>query len=397
MENKASFVKLLPVLFSFYIVGFCNIVGVATSYVQSSFQLSDAIAGFLPAMVFIWFLFLSAPVTGMTGRLGYKRTALSGMALTLLGMLVPFILYNLSGYFLAFALIGMGNVLLQVSLNPLLASVATGEVLAASLTSGQMLKALSSFGSPFIAAFAMSFWGDWQSMFLVLAVITLLSALWLLITPIRAYGAKVDCSTKEVLALLRTPGILCLFLTIVCVVGADVGMNVVTPKLMMERCGHAVQDATIGSSVYFAFRTLGIFVGTMLLATLSIKRYFRIQILIALVALLILFFARGEYFILTLVGVVGFSLSSIFSVVYALAIKAHPDRTGEISILMVSGMCGGAIIPVVMGVAADCAGSQTGSLVVITTCIIYLIYGAFNLKSISSALLFIILCSCVLR
>ena len=50
--------NLLPVLFGFFIMGFCDIVGVATSYVKTEFALSESLAGLIPSMVFLWFLIL---------------------------------------------------------------------------------------------------------------------------------------------------------------------------------------------------------------------------------------------------------------------------------------------------------------------------------------------------
>ena len=372
--------KLLPVLFGFYIMGFCDVVGISTSYVQKDFGLNDTVAGFLPTMVFFWFLLLSVPAAVLMNKIGRKKTVLVGMAIIIVGMLIPFCRYNIVSCMIAFALLGMGNTILQVSLNPLLSNVVTGEMLAGSLTSSQIIKAVSAFCGPFIAAFAMSSLGDWQYLFPVFAGITLVSTLWLVCTPIQEHEKTVLFSIGDTFVLLKDTGILLLFLGVVFVVGTDVGMNTVTPKLMMERCGHTVQDASLGSSVYFAFRTLGAFVGTMLLVRMSVKKYFRIHILMALTAILILFFVEGEYFILAMVGIVGFGCSSIFAVIYSVAVKAHPDKVNEISGLMITGMFGGALIPPLMGMATDCIGSQMGSLMVITACLLYLVYCAFGLK-----------------
>ena len=60
-ESSTSIKALLPVLFGFFIMGFCDVVGIATSYVKADFGLSETIAGFLPSMVFLWFLLLAVP------------------------------------------------------------------------------------------------------------------------------------------------------------------------------------------------------------------------------------------------------------------------------------------------------------------------------------------------
>lgn len=378
MKGKTSLMNLLPVLFSFYIVGLSDIIGVSMIVVQDNFQLGDAAAGLLPAAVFIWYLLLAVPAALLKSRVGGRRTVLYGMALTVLGMVVPWLLYSLAGCFVGFMLLGMGNVMLQLALNPLLAGMVTRSALAGALTSGQMIKGVSAFCGPFVVAFAISYWGHWYYSFAVFALLTVVSALWLSCTSVQEFKLDFQPSLRETFSLLKVPGIPLLFLAAVIVAGMDVGMNILTPKLMMERCGHSVQDAILGSSVYFAFRTLGTFVSTMLLASLSEMKYLRMHILIALAAVVALFFAEGEYFILLLVGMVGFGCSSIFLLICSSAIRVVPDKVNNISLLMMTGLSGGAIIPLLMGVASACIGSQIGALIIIAACILYLAFCALR-------------------
>lgn len=380
MKDKASLLTLLPVLFSFYIVGFCDIAGISVSYIQSDFQLSDTMAGLFPAVVFIGFLFLSAPATALANKVGCRRMALYGMALTVLGMLVPFGMYNLLGCFVSFTLLGVGNVVLQVALNPLLSCAVSGNgnALSVALTSTRLIKGISAFCGPFVAAFAMSFWGNWYYVFPVFALITLISAFWLSFTSVKEVGICVYATSTESFALLKDSHVLVLFLATVCAAGIDVGMNVYIPKLMMVRCGHAVQDATLSSSVYFAFRTLGVFTGTMLLVNLSTLKYFRIHVLVMLASASWLLFAEGEYSILTLAGMVGFGCSSIFAVICSVALKSYPDKVNKVSVLMMAGMCGGAFVPLLMGMVSDCMESPTAALLIIIACMLYLLYCSFG-------------------
>ena len=281
----------------------------------------------------------------------------------------------------AFALLGIGNTLLQVSLNPLLTNVVRPETLTSSLTAGQVVKAVSSFCGPFIAAFAAGELGDWQYLFPIYATITLLSALWLLCTPIReSRETQPASSVGAAFSLLKDRTVLILFLGIVFVVGVDVGMNTVAPKLLIERSGYAVEQAGIGSSVYFVCRTVGALLGSLLLVRMSDVRYFRIHIFAAIAAMIALWFTHATAGMLVLVGLIGFACSSIFSVIYSAALKSHPDKANEISGLMITGVCGGAVIPPLMGASADFAGSQIGSLVVIGCCMAYLAVCALLLR-----------------
>ncbi len=381
MESKTGIKYILPVLFGFFVMGFCDVVGIATSYVKQDFGLTETVAGFIPSMLFFWFLILSVPVAMLMNRYGRKTMVQVSNVITIIGMALPFFVYTLPTAMIAFALLGIGNTILQVSLNPLLTNVVSGDKLTSSLTAGQVVKAVSSFCGPIIAAFALNSLGKWEYIFPIFAGITVLSSLWLMATPIaKEQQAEVSSSYGATFSLLKDPTILLLFLGIVFVVGTDVGMNTLTPKLLMERCGFALDQAGFGSSVYFVCRTVGAFIGAFLLAKMSSSKYYKIHILTALAALVALIFAQGEVAVLALVGLVGFACSSIFAVIYSMAISARPDKANEISGLMITGVFGGAVAPPLMGIATDVIGSQVGSIFVIIGCVCYLTFCAFAMK-----------------
>lgn len=381
--EKFSISKAAPVLFAFFIMGFCDIVGFSSNYVRQDFGLSNTTANFLPFMVFVWFFIFSIPTGMIMNKLGRKRTVQISNIITIIAMTIPFIGYNFYSCLAAFALLGIGNTILQVSLNPLVSNVVAPQRLTSSLTAGQFIKAISSFSAPFIAAFAASYFGKWQSMFPIFAAITLLSALWLQLTPIaESDKPAVSTTVADVLKLLKNRTILLLFLGIVCVVGVDVGINTVTPRILMERCGLAVEDANYGVSVYFACRTVGSFIGAFLLARFSSAKFFKISMLLMTAALGAMFFSGNKIQILVLVGVIGFAIANVFSILFASAIRQLHEKTNEISGLMITGVAGGAVIPLLMGVSTDLAGSQTGAVAVISLCALYLLYCALNKRFI---------------
>ena len=192
--------------------------------------------------------------------------------------------------------------------------------------------------------------------------------------------AQESSSVSATFAILKDKTILLLFLGIFFVVGVDVGTNTVAPKLLIEREGLSVDQAGLGSSLYFVCRTAGALLGSFLLAKMSDVTYFRVNILVALAAICLLFFAESTVFIMALIGCIGFFCSSIFSVIYSQAMKSRPDKANEISGLMIMGVFGGAVIPPVMGILADAIGNQTGSIIVIAACMVYLTCCAFWLK-----------------
>ena len=381
MSKNSVSRSVLPVLFGFFVMGFCDVVGIATSYVKADFHLTETVAGFLPSMVFLWFLLLSVPTAILMNKIGRKQTVMLSMLVTVVGMFVPFASYNMVTCMIGFALLGIGNTILQVSLNPLLTNVVKGDALTSSLTTGQVVKAVSSFTGPFIAAFALNSLGNWHYLFPIFAAITVLSALWLMFTSVPKEQETVSSSSlSATFSLLKDKTILLLFLGIVFVVGTDVGMNTVAPKLLIERLNMPLAQAGFGSSVYFAFRTAGALLGAILLAKINEMKYFRVNMFIAITAMIVLFFIKEQYAMLTLVGVVGFTCSSIFAVIYSMAIQARPEKANEISGLLITGVFGGAVIPPLMGLATDAIGSQVGSLIVILLSICYLLYCSFGVK-----------------
>ena len=370
--------NFIPVLATFFVMGFCDVVGIATSYLKQDFALSESLAGFIPSMVFIWFLFLSVPAAILMNRIGRKAMVQVSNAVTFVGMLIPFFSYTFVSAMVAFILLGIGNTLLQVSLNPLLTNVVKGERLTSCLTGGQVVKAVSSFCAPFLALAATAAFGNWKYLFTIYAAITLLSFLLLEVTeiPKEAESGKAT-SLKEAFGLLGDKTVLLFFLGIFFIVGVDVGTNTVSAKLLIERCGMDVDKASLGASVYFICRTIGAFLGTFLLARMDDIKYLKINLFLAVAAMAFLFFVRPAWAILAGIGGIGFFCSSVFSVLFSQALKARPEKANEISGFMITGVCGGAVIPPLMGLATEWVGNQRGSLLVITLCLAYLVWCAF--------------------
>jgi fucose permease len=375
-------VIILPVLFGFYVMGFCDIVGIATTYVKADFNLSETLAGFVPSMVFLWFLLVSIPAALLMNRLGRKTTVQISNLITIAGLLIPVFSYNFTTSMITFALLGIGNTILQVSLNPLLTNVVPSGNLTSSLTAGQVIKAVSSFMGPVIAALAVTWFGSWQYLFPIFAVITLISSVWLHLVNIPKEELQYKgASVQSTFSILRVKPVLLCFIGIVVTVGLDVGMNTLTPKLLIERSGLAMTTAGLGSSVYFIFRTAGAFIGAILLTRISEMKYLRFNMVIVMVVLALLFAVREYTLILGLVGVFAFALSCVFPILFSLALKSLPERSNEISGLIITGVFGGAIVPPLMGWLTDTIGNQTGSLIVLGFIGSYLLLYSFYFKA----------------
>ena len=185
MNKEISLRKILPVMFGFFIMGFVDIVGVSTSYVKNDFAgMNDTMVNLISLSCFLWFFLLSIPTGMLMNRIGRKKTVLLSFALHVAAMIVPLIAYDFTAVLIAFALIGIGNTLLQVSLNPLVTNVIAGDKLTGTLTLGQFVKAVSSFLGPIIAAAVTGSFLGWKMIFPIYAAISLLALVWLWLTPI---------------------------------------------------------------------------------------------------------------------------------------------------------------------------------------------------------------------
>ena len=142
----------------------------------------------------------------------------------------------------------------------------------------------------------------------------------------------------------------------------------------MERLGLPLEKAAIATSIYFLFRTLGCFSGSFILAKFPLKKFFVVSVA-CMVLSMVLFFAGHSLGVLyTAIALVGFGNSNIFSMVFSSALQYKPERANEMSGLMIMGLIGGTVFPLLMGVLSDGLGSQVGSILVISVGVLYLVY-----------------------
>ncbi len=133
-SKKIELSKLFPIFLTFIVMGFVDIVGVSTGYVQKDFGLSDTMAQFLPSMVFIWFFVFSIPIGILQDKLGKKKMMNIGIVITIIGMLIPFTDYSFTMVLIAFVCMGIGNTIVQVAANPLLQEVTPEQKLSSFLS-----------------------------------------------------------------------------------------------------------------------------------------------------------------------------------------------------------------------------------------------------------------------
>lgn len=383
MKTKSA--GLVPVMLCFFTMGFVDLVGIASNYVKEDLALSDSQANIFPSLVFFWFLIFSVPTGVLMNRIGRKKTVLLSLAVTFVSLLVPLFGDGYALMLCSFSLLGIGNALMQTSLNPLLSSIVTGERLASSLTFGQFVKAIASFLAPYIAM-----WGatealpsaglGWRLLFLVYLVISVVAILLLRAAPIKEEASDRASGFRDCFRLLGTPFILLCFLGIMCHVGIDVGTNTTAPKLLMEKLGMSLQDAGFATSLYFIFRTAGCLSGSFILRKMKARTFFAISVACIAVAMGGLLAASSGTAIYICIALIGFGNSNVFSIIFSQAMLYLPEKKNEISGLMIMGLFGGTVFPLLMGFASDAAG-QDGAVAVMAAGAAYLIYYTFKIKT----------------
>ena len=368
---------IIPVMLCFFAMGFVDLVGIASNYVKEDLQLSDSVANVLPSLVFFWFLIFSVPTGMLMNRIGRKRTVLLSLAVTVAALLLPLFGESFTLMLVSFSLLGIGNALMQTSLNPLVSSVIQGGNLASTLTFGQFVKAIASFLAPYIAMWGAmasipAFGLGWRVLFPVYMIIGIVASLLLAYTPINEPEHKGKASSVTgCVRLLSRNVVLLSFLGIMCHVGIDVGTNTTAPKLLMERLGMSLNDAAFATSLYFIFRTVGSLTGSLFLRMVSNRVFFTLSVVMMALSMLGLAVGESKAVLYTAIALVGYGNSNIFPLVFSQALLSDESRQNEISGLMIMGLFGGTVFPLLMGFASDAAG-QVGAVAVMAVGVIYL-------------------------
>ena len=383
-QRTTSLFTLSAVMLSFFAMGFVDLVGIASNYVQKDLGLSDSEANLFPSLVFFWFLLCSVPTSMVMNRIGRKNTVLVSLVLTVLSLFIPLLGESYWVMLLAFSLLGIGNAIMQTSLNPLLSDLISPDKLASSLTFGQFVKAIASFLAPLIAS-----WGatqalpelglGWRILFPIYAAIGILSVLALNATRLEHESPSASVSLANCLRLLGRPSILLCFLGIMCHVGIDVGTNTVAPKILMERLGLSLNEAAFATMLYFIFRTAGCLTGSILLRRVSSRSLLGLSALMMLVAMGILALSHQAMLLYIAIALVGLGNSNVFPIVFAEALGREPEHKNEVSGLMIMGVFGGTVFPLLMGYASDWMG-QTGAVLVKLLGVLYLLFLTTKMK-----------------
>lgn len=387
LPDKNSYIglQIVSIMIAFFVMGSIEMVGIASNYIKVTLHLTDAKANFLPSLVYIWFIIITIPAGILMHKIGRERTVVLSMSVMALSMVLP--IFGSSYYLmiLCFAILGMSNVSMQTSLYPLLSNIISGKKLADKLTMGQFIKTLSSFSAPYIAMLGSLYFIKttglgWRILFVFYLIMTLFTIIFMSLSK---FDKKPDLEKTatygECFKLLKAPFVMLAFIGVMCHVGIDISTNTVAPKILMNRLGMNLEDASFGASLYFISRLAGCLFWTLFLRKVANRSFFFISIFLIFSALVGLYFADTKLTIYICIVMIGFGNANLFPVFFSQAVQNVPQNKDTISVLMIMGQAGGAFFPYTMGIVFDRVGLN-GSLSVLMIGVLYLIFYCFHLK-----------------
>ncbi len=371
--KKIQYSKLLPVLLAYIVMGFVDIVGVATGYAKNDFQLSDKVAQLIPTLAFIWFLVFSTPTGILQDKYGKRFMVNIGMALTGLGMIVPLIHYSFPSLLTGIIFLGIGNTVVQVSANPLLMDVVPREKFSSFMSLSQFIKAISSLLGPIITTAVAVRFGDWKIVFMVYAITSLIAVAWLYFTRIQEMKPeRAPATFKSCFSLLNRRYIVLMVLAILFIVGADVGMNSNIANYLNKRFDLTLEQASLGISLYFFALMTGRFLGAVGLSFLPSRKFLLGTAILAVAGIVLMIIAPNILIARIGIFVTGLGSGNLFPLIFSVTVDKMPERANEISGLMIMAVSGGALIPPLMGVVSDSLG-VIASLFLIVFCLVYVL------------------------
>jgi fucose permease len=380
IHSNKGLLKLLPVFLSFIVMGFIDIIGVATGYIKQDFGLTDFIAQFLPMMVLLWFFVLSVPVGVLQDKYGKRNMLNIGMVIQALGLGLPFVHYSFGMMFASFILLGIGNTVIQVSANPLLQDVTPDDKLASYMSTSQFVKAIISFSGPIIASFLATQYGNWKLVFAVYGLTSLLAALWLSITPIiESKPDRKPASFATCFGLLKNRFVAFMALSIFLIVGAEVAVNTNIANILIAKYGLSLDKAVIGISWFFAGETISRFLGAIILNWIKPRVFLLLTTLLSLLGILGVLLATSDNIAFVSIMVIGLGAGNMFPIIFSMALAKMPDRANEISGLLIMAVSGGAFIPLIMGFVSTTFGPIV-SVSVIGACMLYILWVAYYVR-----------------
>jgi len=382
MKRNYFIVGLIFLIF-FVISLLTNILGPIIPDLIGSFNLSLAMAGFLPFSFFVAYGVMSIPAGVLVEKYKEKKTMLVSFGLAALGAFMFALFPTFSVALPSLFTIGIGMAMLQVAINPLLRTAGGEEHFAFNSVFAQLIFGLASFISPHIYTYLVTHLKSsdlsnillqtlngivpaqlpWVSLYWVFSVVALLMIVVIALSRIPKVALKDDEKAGTVAIykdLLKNRTVILFFVGVFAYVGTEQGIANWMSKFLATY--HSFDPQTEGAtavSYFWGLLTAGCLLGMLLLKVLDSRIVLKVFTLMAIVSLTVALFgsARIAYWAFPMCG---FFLSVMWSVVFSLALNSLDKHHGSFSGILCTGIVGGAIVPVVIGWLGDMLGLRAG-------------------------------------
>ena len=350
----------------------------------NAFNLSLSMAAFLPFSFFLAYGVMSIPSGFLVEYIGEKKVMVIAFFISFLGALIFSINPNYLFYFLSLFLIGSGMAMLQVSINPLLRIIGGEKEFAFNSVLGQLFFGLASFISPLIYSYLITrlsvddlssnyiilFFKKitfpnlrWVSLYWIFSLVSFLMCVTLIFTnfpekkkPNRENREKLN----NYIVLIKNPIVILYFFGIFSYVGLEQGVANWISKFL--EIYHSLDPQNMGAKIisyFWGLMTLGTFSGLFLLKIIDSRKILIFFTSASIISLLISLFGPLKVSLFSF-PLIGFFISIMWSIIISLALNSLSKNHGAFSGILVSGIIGGAVFPLIIGILADFAGLKVG-------------------------------------
>ncbi|MCK4464626.1 MAG: MFS transporter [Bacteroidales bacterium] len=366
--TRTNSFRSVPVFLAFLCMGFGDAVGPFVGLAKEHFQLSNFMATLIQFVGFMMFFIVSIPMGIYQDKKNKKHVLGLGLIVALIGLVIPIFkgLESYAFFLLTVLLLGGGAAILQVAGNPIMRDVSPEGKYSRNLSFGQFVKAIGSLSGPIIPVIAARWLGaGWEVVFPIYSIALLITLVILSVTKIdekKEEGAS-PVTFASSFNLLGNGYVAMMVLGIFIYVGAEQCMSSGIPLLLNEKFGIDIESLGVaGTGLFFFALMIGRFLGGLILNRMSAKSFLVTTVLFSFLGIIGLL-AGPQAIVVVSILLIGLGFANIFPLIFSIAVDRMPERTNELSGLMVTAIVGGAILPLIMGKLADVSNITIGLLV----------------------------------
>ena len=382
---KRNYYIVALIMLIFFVISFLtNVIGALNPDFIKGFDLSLTLAAFLPFAFFIAYGLVSIPTGMLLEKYKEKKIMIAGFIVSFLGSLLLAMVPNYLSAIISLFLIGSGMAMLQVVINPLLRTSGGEEHYAFNSVLAQLIFGAASFLSPMVYSYFALHLNDtgntgfmayfhtivppnlpWISLYWIFAVLSLLMIAIIRFSKFPVVELKADEEVgpiKTHLTLFRKPIVVLFFIAMICYVGTEQGIANWISKFLETYHGIDPQTKGADTVAYFwGLMTAGGVVGLFLLKVLDSRKVLIGFTVAALICLTAALFGQAKVSLIAF-PLVGFFASVMYPVIFSLALNSVDEHHGSFAGIMVTGIIGGAIVPLIIGGLGDLLDLRTGML-----------------------------------